>query len=86
MFSSISFSNPFRFGTYFSRSSVQGVQVESVGIHDVETSQDRSGRALKHLLKLNHVNFSICYHNLQYHNHIPHVRIIAKRSKATRNL
>ena len=86
MFSSFSFPNPFRFSTYFSASSAQRIQVESVGIHDVETSQDRSARALKHLLKLNHVTFSICYHNLQYHNHMPHVSIIAKRSNAIRSL
>ena len=78
MFSSFSFSNPFRLRNYISGSSLQDVRVKPVATYDVETSHDKAGRALKHLLKLNHVNFSICYHNVQYHNHMPHVCILAK--------
>ena len=41
--------------------------------HNIETSSDRRARTLKHLLKANHINHSIIYHDLQYHNHAPHV-------------
>jgi hypothetical protein len=37
------------------------VKIPSVQVHDSETASDKRGRSLKHLLKLNHVNFSILY-------------------------
>jgi hypothetical protein len=43
-------------------------------VHDIETSTDKRDRTLKHLLKLNHANFSILYNRLRFHNHTPHVR------------
>jgi hypothetical protein len=51
------------------------INIPSVQVHDSETASDKRGRSLKHLLKLNHVNFSILYHHLQFHNHTPHVSI-----------
>lgn len=50
------------------------IDLPSVEIHDVETSTERRARTLKHLLKANHVNHSIIYHDLRFHNHAPHVR------------
>jgi len=45
----------------------------SVEIHDIETSAEKRPRTLKHLLKANHANYSIIYHDLRFHNHTPHV-------------
>lgn len=50
------------------------VDLSPVAVHDIETSRDRRLRTLKHLIKINHANHSIIYHDLQYHNHAPHVR------------
>src|SRR5690349_12431905 len=49
------------------------INIPAVKIDDIETSSDRRARTLKHLLKANHANFSIIYHNLNYHNHAPHI-------------
>jgi hypothetical protein len=49
------------------------VELPSVEIHDIETAAEKRPRTLKHLLKANHANHSIIYHDLHYHNHIPHV-------------
>ena len=49
------------------------IDLPPVEIHSVETNPDRRARCLKHLLKANHVNYSVVYHNLQYDNHNPHV-------------
>ncbi|OQV07277.1 hypothetical protein CLAIMM_11733 [Cladophialophora immunda] len=64
------------FGRGFGRSSTSAadaIKIPPVEVHDVETSTDKQGRALKHLLKLNHVNFSILYNHLRFHNHTPHI-------------
>lgn len=50
------------------------VDLPSVEIHDIETSAEKRPRTLKHLLKANHANYSILYHDLRFHNHTPHVR------------
>ncbi|KAI9662138.1 MAG: hypothetical protein M1831_002834 [Alyxoria varia] len=49
------------------------INLSNVKRHDVETSKDRSARSLKHLIKANHANHSIIYHNLEFHNHAPHI-------------
>ena len=49
------------------------VDLPSVEIHDIETSAEKRPRTLKHLLKANHANYAIIYHNLTFHNHTPHV-------------
>lgn len=49
------------------------INLPPVPIHHVETNPDRRARCLKHLLKANHVNYSVVYHNLQYDNHNAHV-------------
>lgn len=48
------------------------IDLPSVDIHDVETAPEKRPRTLKHLLRANHINHSIIYHNLQFHNHMPH--------------
>ncbi|KAI4946714.1 hypothetical protein J4E91_006885 [Alternaria rosae] len=49
------------------------VDLPSVEIHDIETSAEKRPRTLKHLLKANHANYAIIYHNLTFHNHTPHI-------------
>lgn len=57
----------------FGKTSATGpVNIPSVTVHDVETIPDKKARRLKHLLKLNHANFSILYNKLRFHNHTPH--------------
>jgi hypothetical protein len=51
----------------------RSINLPSVEVHYIETSTDRRARCLKHLLRANHVNYSLLYHNLQYDNHNPHV-------------
>ncbi|KAL9586291.1 MAG: hypothetical protein Q9212_001009 [Teloschistes hypoglaucus] len=73
MFSSFSsFSNPFRLPRFLSGSASNAVNIKSVQIHDVETLHEKRARTLKHLLKLNHVNHSLLYNQLRFHNHEPH--------------
>jgi hypothetical protein len=50
-----------------------GVDVASVEVFDVETAADKTGRRLKHLLKLNHSEHSILYNKRRFHNHSPHI-------------
>lgn len=74
MFSSFSsFSNPFRLSRFFQGSNSLAVNLSPVKVHDVEISHEKRARTLKHLLKLNHVNHSIIYHQLEFHNHMPHI-------------
>ncbi|KAF8251452.1 hypothetical protein K440DRAFT_614597 [Wilcoxina mikolae CBS 423.85] len=40
---------------------------------DYETSTAKRDRTLKHLLRANHHNYAVMYHNQQFHNHLPHV-------------
>ncbi|EMD62980.1 hypothetical protein COCSADRAFT_37857 [Bipolaris sorokiniana ND90Pr] len=49
------------------------VNLPSVEIHDIETAAEKRPRTLKHLLKANHANYGILYHNLIFHNHAPHI-------------
>ncbi|KAH7359023.1 hypothetical protein B0T11DRAFT_285592 [Plectosphaerella cucumerina] len=52
---------------------VQSIDLPPVDVHDVETAQGRRARCLKHLIKGNHANHSVVYHNLQFDNHTPHI-------------
>lgn len=54
-------------------SAEQRITLEPVQVHNVETNPEKRARNLKHLLRANHVNHSILYHSLQYHNHLPHL-------------
>lgn len=51
----------------------QAINLEPVEVHNVEANPEKRPRTLKHLLKANHVNHSILYHSLHYHNHLPHL-------------
>ena len=56
-----------------SRDEAQMVNLPPVEVHSVEANPDKRPRTLRHLLKANHVNHSILYHNLQFDNHLPHI-------------
>lgn len=76
MFSSFSsFSNPFGVPRFLGGNPGTAIDLNSVEIHHVETQNEKRARTLKHLLKLNHANHSIVYHDLEFHNHMPHVRV-----------
>ncbi|KAF2730190.1 hypothetical protein EJ04DRAFT_527144 [Polyplosphaeria fusca] len=49
------------------------IDFPAVEIHDVETAAEKRPRTLKHLLKANHANYSIIYHELRFHNHCSHI-------------
>ncbi|KAI5868676.1 hypothetical protein GGS23DRAFT_602372 [Durotheca rogersii] len=49
------------------------IEIPPVEVHSVETSPEKRPRTLKHLLRANHVNYSILYHDLRFHNHMPHI-------------
>lgn len=51
----------------------QAIPLEPVEVHNVETNPEKRPRTLKHLLKANHVNHSILYNSLRFHNHLPHL-------------
>lgn len=44
-----------------------------VEVHAYATKPDRRSRKLKHLLRANHLNHSVMYSRLRFHNHMPHV-------------
>ncbi|EFR02171.1 MGS207 protein [Nannizzia gypsea CBS 118893] len=50
-----------------------GVEIKAIHGCDVESVEEKSGRRLRHLLKLNHATNSILYNNLTYYNYIPHL-------------
>lgn len=56
-----------------SNSQTRTIDIPPVEVHNVETAPEKRPRTLKHLLKANHVNHSIIYHNLEFHNHMPHI-------------
>lgn len=65
--------NTYRYLTTWNSRSSKAINLPSVEIHDIETAPEKRPRTLKHLIKANHVNHSILYHNLQFHNHMPHI-------------
>lgn len=68
-----SFSLPFALPRFLGGDAGSAIDIHPVDVHDIETKHEKPARTLKHLLKLNHVNYSILYHNLEFHNHMPHV-------------
>ena len=60
---------------YFSWSNYSGqsIIIPPVEIHEIETAPEKRPRTLKHLIRANHINHSILYHNLQFHNHMAHL-------------
>lgn len=63
----------YKYVTTGSRRASQHINIPSVEIHDIETAPEKRPRTLKHLIKANHVNHSILYHDLQFNNHLPHL-------------
>ncbi|KAK3694948.1 hypothetical protein B0T22DRAFT_453889 [Podospora appendiculata] len=55
------------------RATDQKIEVPPVEVQLIETHPDKRPRTLKHLLRANHVNHSIIYHNLRFDNHLPHI-------------
>jgi hypothetical protein len=51
----------------------QSIDIPPVEVHNVETAPEKRPRTLKHLLRANHVNHSIIYHELRFDNHMPHI-------------
>lgn len=54
-------------------SSASGIKLPKVKAHEIEAQPEKRARTLKHLLKANHINHSIIYNNLRFHNHLPHI-------------
>lgn len=52
--------------------SAKTIDLPSAKIHHIETNPERPARRLKHLLKANHANYALLYHNLQFDNHNAH--------------
>lgn len=51
----------------------QAIKLDPVEVHNVETAPEKRPRTLKHLIRANHVNHSIIYHDLRFDNHMPHI-------------
>ena len=49
------------------------IDIPPVEVHNVETAPEKRSRTLKHLLKANHINHSILFHDRRFHNHLPHI-------------
>ncbi|KAK8163225.1 hypothetical protein BC567DRAFT_200613 [Phyllosticta citribraziliensis] len=49
------------------------VKISKDKVCDFEEKPEKSARALKHLLHENHTQHSVIYHNLEFHNHLPHI-------------
>jgi len=54
-------------------STTKKIDVPPVEVHSIENDPEKRTRTLKHLIKANHVNHSIVYHNLEFDNHLPHI-------------
>jgi hypothetical protein len=72
-------SNPFHY-PWRTDNGKNTIDLKSVLIHDIENpsshdddDNNKSSQALKHLVKLNHIESSILFHQNQFHNHMPHV-------------
>jgi hypothetical protein len=50
-----------------------GIRLPKIEAHDIEERPEKRARTLKHLLKANHINHSIIYNQLRFHNHTPHI-------------
>ncbi|MDA4133454.1 MAG: questin oxidase family protein [Thaumarchaeota archaeon] len=51
----------------------QAIDMEPVEVHSIETAPEKRARSLKHLLRANHINHAILYHDLRFDNHTPHI-------------
>ena len=53
-------------------SDTEDAHMKPILVHDIETLSSNSARRVKHLLRLNHTNYSVLYNNGRFHNHSPH--------------
>jgi len=53
--------------------SPRSVDIEPVEVHNIEEATEKRPRTLRHLLRANHMNHSVIYHNLQFDNHMAHI-------------
>ncbi|KAK6532927.1 hypothetical protein TWF281_007099 [Arthrobotrys megalospora] len=61
-------------GSSWSSPSSKGEQIfKPADVIAVDPAEDPRYRRFTHLLKLNHHDHSIFYHDLQYHNHLPYI-------------
>ncbi|KAK2596182.1 RFC checkpoint protein Rad17 [Conoideocrella luteorostrata] len=67
------------------RKTQAAINLPSVEVHHVETNPDRRARSLKHLLKANHVNYSVLYSQNRFDNHNAHILSSAYLLGATPN-
>lgn len=51
----------------------QRINVEKEPVYEVEEIAEKKARTVKHLIHANHSIFSVIYHNLEFHNHVPHL-------------
>ncbi|KAF4308423.1 hypothetical protein GTA08_BOTSDO04631 [Botryosphaeria dothidea] len=51
----------------------QRINVEKEPVYEVEEMAEKKARTVKHLIHANHSIFSVIYHNLEFHNHVPHL-------------
>ncbi|KAI0904707.1 cell cycle checkpoint protein RAD17 [Ustulina deusta] len=51
----------------------RSIDLPPVEVHNVETAPEKRARTLKHLLRANHINHAILFHDLRFHNHLPHI-------------
>ncbi|KAK1089568.1 hypothetical protein LTR48_000432 [Friedmanniomyces endolithicus] len=49
------------------------IKLPKATVHDIEERPEKRARTLKHLLKANHINHSVIYNDLRFHNHTPHI-------------
>lgn len=56
-----------------SQPNLGAITLAPVQVHQIETNPDRRARCLKHLLKANHVNYSLVCNSLASVNHSPHL-------------
>lgn len=67
--SRISWYNPTTWGAFGGNA----IRLPQASVHDVEERAEKRARTLKHLLKANHINHSVIYNHLRFHNHTPHI-------------
>jgi hypothetical protein len=63
----------FRMPSLPSWSFTSGIRLPKADTHPIEELPEKGARTLKHLLKANHINHSIIYNSLRFHNHTPHI-------------
>ncbi|KAF2718175.1 hypothetical protein K431DRAFT_275377 [Polychaeton citri CBS 116435] len=54
-------------------SSSGAIKIKKAEVYNIEESPEKRARALKHLIKHNHITHSIIYNDLRFHNHTPHI-------------